>query len=289
MGLLVVDPAGTRLGSYGTLSQENNGGFASVRSMISSGPTFVPVAKLRRGLMIVAMTSFIVPAHNEAAVLAATLDALHAAGRALDEPYELVVADDGSTDETAAIALRHGAKVVTVAHRQIAATRNSGARESSGEFLIFVDADTIVNVAVVRAAIEALRHGAAGGGAGVTFDGVVPLYAKVMTAALVLAFRATGLAAGCFVFCTRRAFEAVGGFDERYFGGEEIILSRALKRQGRFVVLTQSVLTSGRKLRTHSAREMWSGVASVAMRGPRGGRQREGMDLWYAPRRKDPG
>ena len=87
----------------------------------------------------------------------------------------------------------------------------------------------------------------------------------------------------------QRGVEAVGGFDEKYFGGEEIILSRALKRQGRFVVLTQSVLTSGRKLRTHSAREMWGGVARVALRGPRGVRQREGMDLWYAPRRQDPG
>lgn len=234
------------------------------------------------------MLSFVVPAYNEAAVLGATLDALHKAGRALAEPYEIVVADDGSTDGTAVIAERQGARVVTVAHRQIAATRNSGARAALGEFIIFVDADTIVNEAVVRAALKAMRTGAVGGGAGVTFDGDVPTYARVMTSLLVVVFRVTGLAAGCFVFCTRNAFDAVGGFNEAYFGGEELILSKALKRQGRFVVLKETVTTSGRKLRTHSTSEMWGGMARVALRGLKGVKQREGMDLWYAPRRRDP-
>ena len=234
------------------------------------------------------MTSFIVPAWNEAGLIGATLDALHAAARALDEPYEIVVADDGSTDETAAIAERHGARVVKVAHRQIAATRNSGAREAKGEFFIFVDADTIVNSTVVGAALDAMRKGALGGGAAVSLDPHVPWYAKAMMPILVVAFRTLGLAAGCFVFSTRSAFEAVGGFDETYFGGEEIIFSRAMKRQGRFVVLRHAVLTSGRKLRTHSMAEVWISMIRMALRGPKGVKHREGMDLWYAPRRPDP-
>ena len=101
------------------------------------------------------LISFIVPAYDEENLLGATLDALHAAGKALNEPYELVVADDASTDRTATVAERHGARVVRVAHRQIAATRNSGARAAAGELFIFVDADTIVSEAVVRAAVDA--------------------------------------------------------------------------------------------------------------------------------------
>ena len=186
------------------------------------------------------------------------------------------------------VAAQHGARVVTIANRQIAATRNSGAREARGEIFIFVDADTIVNPAVVGAALEAVRRGAVGGGAAVGLDPHVPWYAKVMMPLLVISFRTLGLAAGCFVFCTRTTFEAVGGFDETYFGGEEIIFSRAMKKQGRFVVLRHPVVTSGRKLRTHSPIEVWAFLIRTAFRGRKGVRQREGMDLWYAERRPDP-
>jgi len=234
------------------------------------------------------MISFIVPAYNEERLLGATLDALRAAALATGEPYELIVADDGSTDRTAAIAAQHGAIAVSVAHRQIAATRNSGARKANGDWLIFVDADTLVSEAVVRSAVEALRSGAVGGGAAVEFDGTVPLYARLLLPVLVRSFRWAGLAAGCFLFCTRHAFAAVGGFDEAFYGAEELVMSRALKRHGRFVVLRQAVITSGRKLRTHSVREMLAILARLALRGPGAVKQRQGMDLWYAERREDP-
>ena len=234
------------------------------------------------------MISFIVPAYNEERLLGATLDALHAAGRAVGELYELVVVDDASTDQTALVAQRHGALLVSVAHRQIAATRNSGAREANGELLIFVDADTIVDEAIARSAVQAMRDGAVGGGAAVRFDEAVPLYARLMMPVLVRVFRAARLAAGCFLFCTRSAFVAVGGFDEGFYGAEELVVSRALKRYGKFVVLRQAVTTSGRKLRTHSVREVLMVMGRLALRGPKAVKQRQGMELWYAERREDP-
>jgi glycosyltransferase involved in cell wall biosynthesis len=234
------------------------------------------------------MISFIVPAYNEERLLGATLDALHAAGRAVGERYELVVADDASTDRTALIAQRHGALLVSVAHRQIAATRNSGAREAHGELLIFVDADTIVNEAVVRCAVEAVRDGAVGGGAPVEFDGAIPLYGRVLLPVMVRLFRAARLAAGCFLFCTRGAFVAVGGFDEAFYGAEELVMSRALRRCGKFVILRQAVITSGRRLRSHSGREMLLLMGRLALRGPKAVKRRQGMELWYAQRREDP-
>lgn len=233
------------------------------------------------------MISFIVPAYNEAQCLPATLAALHAAGRALDEPYEIVVADDASTDATAAIAQQQGAVVVSLANRQIAATRNAGARVARGDWLVFVDADTLVNEAVVRAAVQAMRSGAVGGGAGMRFDEPVPAYARCLLRAVVRLFRATGYAAGCFLFCTRDAFVAVGGFDEQYYGAEELVMSRALKRQGRFVVLEEAVVTSARKLRTYSLGETLGLLAGLARHGPQAVKQRAGMAFWYE-RRDDP-
>ncbi len=234
------------------------------------------------------LISFIVPAYNEERVLGSTLDALNAAGRATGAAYELVVVNDGSTDETAAIAERHGATLISVAHRQIAATRNSGAGKATGDLFIFVDADTIVNEAVLRAAIEALREGAVGGGAAIEFDGVVPLYARLLVPIVVRAFRLTRIATGCFLFCTRSAFVTVGGFDEDFYGAEEVVMSTALKRHGRFVVLKETVITSGRKLRTHTVCEMLIVLLRVIFRGSSVVKQRQGMELWYAERRTDP-
>ena len=234
------------------------------------------------------MISFIVPAYNEELCLAETLYALHAAGRAMDEAYEIVVANDGSTDRTSEIALQNDAVLVSVAHRQIAATRNAGARAAHGDWLIFVDADTLVNESVVRAAMQAMRSGAIGGGSGMRFDEPAPLYARLLLSLVVRLFRTTGLAAGCFLFCTRSAFDAVGGFDEEYYGAEEIVMSRALKRQGKFLILKQTVTTSARKLRTYSLKEVFALTSGIVQRGTKAVKQREGMEFWYAERRKDP-
>lgn len=235
------------------------------------------------------MISFVIPAYNEESLLGRTLAALDDAARAVGEPYEILVADDDSTDRTAAIAREHGARVVPVRHRQIAATRNAGAREAAGEMLVFVDADTIVTGAAVREAVAAIRRGAAGGGCAFRFDGRLPLYGRVLEAVVHRLYRALGLASGCFLFCTREAFRATGGFDERLFGGEEAALSRALRRQGRFVILRESVTTSGRKLRAHSAREVLGLLARLALTGPGSIRRREGLEIWYGERRADPG
>ncbi|GMV90554.1 MAG: hypothetical protein AMXMBFR82_03320 [Candidatus Hydrogenedentota bacterium] len=233
------------------------------------------------------MISFIIPAHNEGQLLGRTLDAIDAAARSLAESYEVVVVDDASTDRTTAIAEEHGARVIRVEHRQIAATRNAGARASTGDMLIFVDADTVVTEAVVGAAVNAMRGGAVGGGCSVRFDGPLPLYGRIMAAIVIPLYRAARLAAGCFVFCTRDAFDGVGGFDERLYAAEEAVMSRALRRHGRLVVLRETVTTSGRKLRAHSAREILGLLVRLAASGPKAIQRREGLDVWYGERRED--
>ena len=106
------------------------------------------------------MLSFIVPAYNEERLLGSSLAAIHRAAAATGEPYEVIVVDDGSTDQTSAVAEASNARVVRVAHRQIAATRNSGAKVAIGDLFVFVDSDTTVNAEVIQAAIAAVRAGA---------------------------------------------------------------------------------------------------------------------------------
>jgi glycosyltransferase involved in cell wall biosynthesis len=232
--------------------------------------------------------SFVIPAYNEERWIGATLAALRESATLLGEPYEIIMVDDDSTDCTAAIAAECGAEVVRVSRRQIAATRNAGALAARGDQLVFVDADTRVHPALLRAAVEALRSGIAGGGAPIRFDGKLPRYYGFVESFLLWLQRTARFAGGCFLFCSRSAFEAVGGFDERMYGGEEIALSQALKRHGRFVILRESVLTSGRKLRTHSGREILRLVGLLLTRGRRAVESREGLEMWYGPRREDP-
>jgi cellulose synthase/poly-beta-1,6-N-acetylglucosamine synthase-like glycosyltransferase len=232
--------------------------------------------------------SFIVPAYNEERLIGRTLDSLRAAGGALEEPFEIIVADDASTDGTARLALARGARVVSVKRRQIAATRNAGARKARGDLLLFVDADTVAPVDTVLAAVAALRAGAVGGGASVTFDGRLSRPARVFVHLFMMLYRGTGFAAGCFIFATRQAFEAAGGFDERVYGAEEVLLSWKLRRRGRFVLLREPVLTSGRKLRAYSAWELVSAMVRLTPLHLRGMGSRKGLDLWYGPRRDDP-
>jgi len=94
------------------------------------------------------------------------------------------------------------------------------------------------------------------------------------------------IASGCFLFCTRHAFEAAGGFDQTLYAAEDVVLSRRLRRLGRFVILREVVVTSGRNLRSHSAFETLRILAGFALRGPGFFRTRHGP--WHGQRRDDP-
>lgn len=180
-----------------------------------------------------ATLSFVVPAFNEEEALGATLDAIARAGDASGLPWEAVVVDNASTDATAAVAEARGARVVSEPHRQIARARNRGAREASGRFLVFVDADTLVSLELVRTAVEAMASGgAAAGGSVLSWEGGGSLQ-RTLLAPWNLASRRLGLAAGSFLFCLKEAWEGSGGFDERYYASEEIWFSLALRRWGK--------------------------------------------------------
>lgn len=230
--------------------------------------------------------SFVVPAHDEAPLVGACLEAIRAA--AGTRPHDILVVDDASTDATAAIARGHGARVLHVAHRQIAATRNAGARAARGGLLCFVDADTRITAGVLAAALATLDHGAVGGGCAVRFD-EARWHERAFTALVMRAFRLAGIAPGCFIFCTRAAFEAAGGFDERLYAAEDVAFSRALAGLGRFAILREHVVTSDRKLRTFGLLPHLRLASRLLLRGRRVLESREHLGLWYETRRHKPG
>lgn len=232
------------------------------------------------------LVSLIIPAHDEERLIARTVRNLRAAAAEAGLESEVVVADDASSDRTGPLAEEAGARVVRHERRQIAATRNLGTRAAKGEMLIYVDADTWPNGLALRQAVDAMTNGAAGGGATMKFDGAVPLLVRVLNPIVAFAFRVKGRSGGAFFFCTRKALEAAGGWDETVFAAEEIFLAIALKKQGRFVVIREHVLTSGRKLRSHTAGELLGQLFKVVVK-PSRLRSREHLDIWYGSKRRD--
>jgi GT2 family glycosyltransferase len=230
------------------------------------------------------MLSFVVPAYNEEVELPATLCAIRSAAK--DRQYEIVVVDDASTDATAKVAQDAGARVVSINRRQIAAVRNAGARAVQGDILFFVDADTRINQKHVKGAIDALDHGFSGGGARVAIEGAIPLWSRVCLKAFCELYFALNFAAGAFLFTTRANFNAVGGFDEKLFIGEEVYLSVALRKLGRFRILSEPIVTSGRKLRMYSTWEILKHLSRVLLFGPRIARSRAGLEIWYDGKRE---
>ncbi len=229
------------------------------------------------------MISFIVPAHNEEAWIGRCVSAIR--NGADSHPYEIIVVDDASTDATASIAQQQGAQVIRVEHRQIAATRNAGARQARGDILFFVDADTLTNAPAIQSALRAIRAGAIGGGCVPRFEGWLPWWFRLIEPLIEPAVRlARFLPSGAFLFCTRSAFQATGGFNENYYAAEEVVFVAALKRQGRFAILAETVVTSGRKMRAHSFLTLARLTARLVF--PGGVRSRKGLEYWYEPERE---
>jgi glycosyltransferase involved in cell wall biosynthesis len=235
------------------------------------------------------MLSFIIPAHNEERWIAACLGSIRTAMGNIDEPYELIVVDDASTDATTEIARqlfndwqqcgderltpydqrRATYTLIRVELRKIAAVRNVGARAAGGENLFFIDADTQANEPAIRASLAALRAGAAGGGCAPEFHDPRPLWASVLIWIAVTTARRIQLVGGCFQFCTRDSFNAVGGYNENFRAGEDMVFCQDIKKIGRFVVPQPAVVTSARKLNVVTPWQLISLFVTIALRGPR--------------------
>ena len=186
--------------------------------------------------------SIVVPALNEAAGIVATLQAL-APLRA--RGVELVLADGGSTDGTAALAAPWVDAVVQ-APRGRALQMNAGAARARSEVLLFLHADTLLPAGADGLVLQAVAAGACWGRFDVDIQGR-PWMLRVVAALMNLRSRATGIATGDqAMFCTRAAFAQVGGFPVQPLM-EDIELSRRLKRLGPPACLRARVRTSGRR------------------------------------------
>ena len=106
--------------------------------------------------------SIILPAKNEAAAIGATVEKIHAqlAQMRLETDAEVLVVNDGSTDNTAAVAEAAGARVVHHPYSKgNGAAIKTGARAAQGEMLVFMDADGQHDPADIPSLLDKLNQG----------------------------------------------------------------------------------------------------------------------------------
>lgn len=235
--------------------------------------------------------SFLIPAYNEEKSLPTTLQNLIRITNSLTlDQAEIIVCDNNSSDRTRAIAESFQAQVVFEGKNQISRARNRAASVATGDLFIFVDADTEPTLELVSEAIHCIkaRHWV-GGGSEVTVEALT-FESRILVGLWKTLSRMTQFAAGSFIFIDRRAFEALHGFSEEIFAGEEIDFSIRAKRLAKKwnrpwgVLTAHPVKTSARKMHLYSTKERIRLMGRLILNGGRM-RSKSGCDMWYDGRR----
>lgn len=99
------------------------------------------------------LVSVIIPNYNYAKTLGACIEAVLAQTY---EPVEVVVVDDGSTDDSVSVAREYPCQLVRTTNGGVSAARNVGARQSNGEILFFLDSDIELRPDAVATAVDLL-------------------------------------------------------------------------------------------------------------------------------------
>ena len=238
--------------------------------------------------------SVVVPAFNEEKILARSLDAIQKATRAFQErgwDWELIVCDNNSTDRTAEIARAAGARVVFEGINQISRARNAGGFAATGDWLVFVDADSSPSPELFASMGRHIEGGRCGGG------GCIVEFDEPMKDTVIFVWlwntlsRVMKWAAGSFIFCEAKLFQELNGFSEQLVASEEIDFSRRLKvaarKTGRKLVIIRDahLVTSARKLHLYKRREHARFLLRAVLFPRKVMQSREECHLWYDGRR----
>ena len=239
--------------------------------------------------------SFVIPAFNEAKYIEGCLrhidtaiaECLHHHSFAV----ERIVVDNNSTDDTAARATAAGATVVFEPVNQIARARNAGAKAATGDWLIFVDADSDVSTGLLADVLRLIEGGEHVGCGAVMVMPDVPRRWSVSINSWNWLARKLNWAAGSFLVCRADVFAELGGFNEELFVSEEINFSRKVKRYAKqhgtkYTVLSDHpLITSGRKAKLYSNWEVFTQTCRLVFRPHKTRHNRSELDVWYDGRR----
>jgi rSAM/selenodomain-associated transferase 2 len=204
--------------------------------------------------------SVIIPVFNESCYLSATLAAIEQS----ESAHEIIVVDAGSSDGSIAVALEHGARVISTAVKQRASQMNRGARSARGDVFLFLHADTrLPQNALTKIEFVIAKRNVVGGGFARRYD----LPSWFLRGTCVLAGIRTRLS-GWFlgdqgIFVRRDVFEKLGGF-RNFDLFEDLDFSRRMRCEGRVVTLRPPVISSARRFSLYGpCRTTWKDLLTT--------------------------
>lgn len=238
--------------------------------------------------------SIVVPAYNEERLIGETLRRIQSALAPFQQrqwEFEIIVCNNNSSDRTAEIAEAAGAIVVFEPINQIARARNRGAEAASGDWLIFIDADSHPSAELFNDVAEQIESGGClAGGSIVRLDGHYPR-ANLIAGLWNRVSRVCRWVAGSFIFCEAKVFRELGGFSHELFASEEIELSKRLKKAARaqkkkvVILHRHPLVTSARKLHLYTPGEHVRFMLRTLLAGGKTLNSREACHTWYDGRR----
>ncbi len=202
--------------------------------------------------------SVIIPAYEAEKYIAQAVDSVRKQG--WEGERQIIVIDDGSSDQTAQVARELGVQVLCKTQGGAASARNAGLKASTGDLILLLDADDVLTDGALQAMYEALTNGA---------DAVFAMAEDFISPELSDGQKAElkprpgpygGVLPGCSLI-RRRVFDAVGVFDDTMKSGETVAWQLKL-RDAQIKTVQLPVVTLKRRLhltntgRLHQKREM---------------------------------
>lgn len=198
--------------------------------------------------------SIIIPAYDEEDCLPETLRRIGKALAIAACPSEIIVVDNDSRDGTARIALDFGARVLQETEHNISTVRNTGAKHSTGDLLIFIDADTQVSESLFQKILAVMEdEKCCGGAVAVEYERFQRKWVKYYLAGWKFWGTVFNMAQGAAQFCRRPVFAKLDGYDATIFMGEDVEfywrLSKFAKRNKGYLYFVEDpkVVTSARR------------------------------------------
>jgi glycosyltransferase involved in cell wall biosynthesis len=163
------------------------------------------------------LITVIIPCRNGANYLADAIASVHRQNM----DTEIVVVDDGSTDNTASLAANLGCAVISIPHSGLSAARNAGLKAAQGEYILFLDHDDVMIDGALAQLLDGFNDTADFVSAKVR-DFISPELSEIDRAKLALRPEPySGLLTGAYLF-RHEVFSKVGVFDEKLLTGQGV-------------------------------------------------------------------